>query len=100
VTLFVVRRERGGPWDWGRDLRDQDLWVEHAAFMDALVQEGFIVLGGPLDGDREVLLIVNAESEEAIHKRLAEDPWMPNGMLRTTRVEGWTILLDGTNGPS
>ena len=95
MTLFVVRRERGGPWDWSRDLREQHLWEEHAAGMDVLGAEGFLVLGGPLDGDREVLLIVNAGSEEAIHERLANDPWTPNGMLRTTSVERWTILLDG-----
>ena len=37
--FFVVRRQRGGPWDWSRDLREQDGWDEHARFMDALVAE-------------------------------------------------------------
>ena len=63
--------------------------------MDALVDEGFVVLGGPLEGDREVLLIVDAPSEAAIRDRLAEDNWTPNGMLTTVSVERWTILLDG-----
>jgi uncharacterized protein YciI len=63
--------------------------------MDELVEEGFIVLGGPLADERRVLLIVSAESEEAIHARLAEDPWTENGMLTTASVEPWTILLDG-----
>jgi uncharacterized protein YciI len=93
--LFVVRRARGGPWDWSRDLREQDGWDEHAAFMDELVESGFVLLGGPLESDREVLHIVDAPSEEAIHERLAEDPWTPNGMLTTVSVERWTILLDG-----
>jgi len=93
--MFVVRRRRGGPWDWSRDLREQAGWAEHSSFMDALVSEGFILLGGPLDGEREVLHIVEAKSEDAIHERLASDPWTPNGMLTTVRIERWTILLDG-----
>jgi uncharacterized protein YciI len=95
VALYVVRRQRGGPWDWSRDMRQQAGWTEHASYMDALVAEGFILLGGPLAGDREVLHIVEAESEDAIHERLARDPWTPNGMLTTVRIERWTVLLDG-----
>jgi uncharacterized protein YciI len=95
LTLWAVRRARGGRWDWARDLREQDGWEEHATFMDGLVEDGFVILGGPLDGDREVLLVVDAPSEEAIHRRLAQDNWTANGMLTTTRVERWTVLLDG-----
>ena len=71
------------------------LWDEHAEFMDELVETGFIVLGGPLAEGRRVLLIVSAESDEAIHAKLADDPWTANGMLTTTHVEPWTVLLDG-----
>ena len=76
-------------------MRGQDGWEEHAAFMETLVEEGFIVVGGPLDGDREVLHIVRAESEQAVHDRLAEDNWTQLGMLETVSVEGFTALLDG-----
>jgi uncharacterized protein YciI len=87
--------QRGGPWDWTRGLREQDGWDEHAQFMDGLVDDGFIVLGGPLDGDRETLHIVEAPSEEAIRQRFAEDNWAQNGMLSVKSIERWTILLDG-----
>ena len=30
LELYVVRVERGGPWDWSRDLREQPGWDEHA----------------------------------------------------------------------
>jgi uncharacterized protein YciI len=76
-------------------MREQELWEEHAHFMDELVEEGFVVLGGPLEGDREVLHVIDAPSKEAIEARLAEDPWAPNGMLETVSIEEWTILLDG-----
>lgn len=76
-------------------MREQDGWDEHARFMDALVDEGFILLGGPLEGDIDVLHIVEAASKEAVHARLAEDNWTRDGKLETVSVESWTVLLDG-----
>jgi uncharacterized protein YciI len=93
--FFAVRLARGGPWDWSRDLREQDGWDEHARFMDALVDDGFIVLGGPLEGDREILHAISADSEEEVRERLAQDNWARNGMLTIASIEPWTILLDG-----
>lgn len=93
--FFAVRLERGGPWDWSRGLREQDGFDEHARFMDALVEQGFIVLGGPVEGGREVLHAISASSEEEVRARLAEDNWHQNGMLTLRSIEQWTILLDG-----
>lgn len=76
-------------------MREQDGWDEHARFMDDLVAEGFILLGGPVEGERETMHIVQAESEEAIRERWATDPWWVNGMLRPKTIERWTIVLDG-----
>jgi uncharacterized protein YciI len=94
-VYFAVRLTRGGPWDWSKDLREQPGWAEHADFMDSLVDEGFIVLGGPLAGDREILHVISASSERTVRERLAHDDWSQNGMLTITSIEPWTILLDG-----
>ena len=72
---------------------EQERWAEHAAFMNALAAERFIVLGGPLGESDRILLIINADSEEAIETRLAADPWTPMGLLRIAKVEAWEILL-------
>jgi uncharacterized protein YciI len=93
--MFAVRLERGGPYDFSRDLREQDGFDDHARFMDSLVEEGFIILGGPVSGGRETLQAVSAPSEQAIRERLAEDNWAQNGMLTIKSIEEWTILLDG-----
>lgn len=59
--------------------------------MNALVDDGFVVVGGPLsDG---ALLIVTANDEEEIRARLALDPWIEMDLLRVTRVEPWEVLL-------
>jgi uncharacterized protein YciI len=74
-------------------MRDQDRWTEHARFMNSLVDDGLIVLGGPLAGGREAFHIVDSPTEEALRARFADDPWARNGMLEITNVERWTILL-------
>ena len=91
--LYIVRVERGGPWDWSKDMREQEQWTEHAHFMNALVDDGFILLGGPVEGGREALHVVDAGSEEELRARFADDPWAQNGMLTVKSVEPWTILL-------
>ncbi len=95
MALYVLRLRRGGPWDWSRDMREQAGWDEHARFMDGLVDAGFVVLGGPLEGGRDTLHIVEADSKDAIRARMAEDPWARNGMLSPASIERWTVLLDG-----
>ena len=100
MARFVVRIRRGGPWDFSRDMREQVGWDEHARYMDELFDSGFVLFAGPLEGDRELLWMVEAESKEAIHKRLAEDPWATNGMLRPERVERWTVVLDAMKANS
>ena len=67
--------------------------------MDSLVEEGFVVLGGPLAGDREILHAIWAASEDAVRARLAQDNWHQNGMLTIKAIEPWTILLDGRSPP-
>jgi uncharacterized protein YciI len=74
-------------------MRQQDGWDEHARFMDGLVEDGFIVLGGPLEGERETLHVVDAASEDEVRARFAQDNWARNGMLGVKSVERWTILL-------
>jgi hypothetical protein len=99
-VFFAVREERGGPWDWSRDLREQDGFDEHARFMDSLVDEGLILLGGPLAGEREILYAISAPSEDVVRERLEQDNWHRNGMLTITSIEPWTILLDGRKAPT
>jgi uncharacterized protein YciI len=95
MGVFVVTCEKGPAWDASRGRREQDGWDEHAAFMDALVDEGFVLLGGPLGDGERVLLAVDAADEAAVHARLAADPWQPAGLLTTGRVEPWLLWLDG-----
>src|SRR5262245_57837497 len=90
---FVVMRARGSAWDDSKPMEDQKDWPAHAAFMDSLTSEGFILLGGPLEGTPAALLIFQAQDRSEIEARLAEDPWTRNGLLITKECWPWRIRL-------
>jgi uncharacterized protein YciI len=90
---YVVVREPGAAWDWARPMRQQDAWEEHAAFMDSLASEGFILLGGPLGDGSQFMHVVDADGEQEIEARLAADPWTPMELVRTRSIEPWRVLL-------
>ena len=94
AALFAVVRIRGARWQTALAMREQTAWSEHAAFMNGLAADGFIVRGGPLGDGQRVLHIVESVSEQAIRGRLAQDPWEATGILRTESVERWHVLLD------
>ena len=54
---------------------------------------GFVLLGGPLAGTADALLIIRAASAEEIHARLAADPWTETDLLRTTSISPWILRL-------
>jgi uncharacterized protein YciI len=94
MPIFAVIRRRTERWDRNSPLEGQQAWREHADFMNALEEEGFALLAGPLeDGRDEVLLILNAPNAERIEARLAGDPWTGMGLLETVRVTPWTLRL-------
>jgi uncharacterized protein len=96
MSYFAVFREAGPAWAAG-GIFEQPAVGEHAAFMNVLADEGFVLFAGPLDGSEtgrvRVLLIVSADSEEEIHRRLADDPWVATDQIRVVSVEPWHILV-------
>jgi hypothetical protein len=91
--LFVVIRTRGPAWQGSRPMESQADWAPHASFMNSLAKEGFVILGGPLEGTSDVLLVVRAGTPDEVRSRLAEDPWADKDLLRITRVAPWTLRL-------
>jgi uncharacterized protein YciI len=94
VANFAVRLVHGPGWDLSRQIRDQDAWDEHAAFMDGLVEDGFIILGGPVGDGEQALHVIEAADESEIEARLARDPWSSAGLLRISAIERWALWLD------
>ena len=97
MSYFAVIREAGPAWTDGKGIAEQPAVSDHAAFMNALADEGFVLFGGPLAGSEHgrvrALLIVNADNEAEIDRRLADDPWVPTEQLATTSIEPWNIFV-------
>jgi uncharacterized protein YciI len=93
MKLFAVIRTQGNAWRPALSLEHQADWDAHAAFMDRLHKEGFILLGGPLEKTPDVLLIVRANDAAEIAERFAADPWSKAGLLRISRIAPWTVRL-------
>ena len=94
ADYYLVERVRGPAWDRSHGSREQKDWDAHPAFMDALADEGFIVLGGPVGegfGDY-FMFVVDAPDEAEIRERFAGDPW-PEEMLKTESVRPWSVWL-------
>ena len=91
--MFLVILRRSGPdYDHSRPLEEQSSWLEHAAFMDGLVENGVIVLGGVLGDEVRTAHAVEAASEEAVRETLARDPWSESHLV-VDSIDPWTIRL-------
>ena len=97
ATFHVVVTRSGPEWDRSKPLEGQSGWDAHAAFMDGLVDDGFIVLGGPLADEHRVVHVVEAESEAAVRATLARDPWSETHLV-VDAIEPWTLRLDARRG--
>ena len=91
--LFAVTRTRGTAWNTSFGLEQQDDWRGHADFMNALHRDCFVLLGGPLEGTPDVLLIVCAGDESEIHARFSSDSWTSKDLLRIKQIVPWTLRL-------
>ena len=100
MPLFAVIRTRGDEWNASLQLEAQRDWDTHALFMNGLANEGFVVVGGPLENTHDVLLIIRAASEEEIAERLQDDPWTKSGLLRIRQISPWTLRLGSLPGAS
>jgi uncharacterized protein YciI len=99
MAFFVLTTVHGPNWDPSRYIREQDAWTEHAAFMDALVDDDFVIMGGPLGDGARAMLVIEAENEQEIESRLSQDPWASMDLLRIGSIEPWTVWLDGRRRP-
>ena len=53
-----------------------------------------MVLGGPVGTEGEILLIMDARTEQEAQALLDDDPWTGLGLLVVSRVREWVILLE------
>ena len=93
-NTFVVISSAGPSRDQSKGTREQPLWDEHAAFIDQLVADGFIFMGGPFVDEGGSMLMVNADDENEVREKLKNDPWMKYGVLKLESVKRWQVFID------
>ena len=91
---FVILSTAGPHRDFSKDTREQPFWDEHAPFIDRLVTDGFILLGGPLVEEGGALLIVKARDEDEVREQMKNDPWYEHGILKLESIKRWQIFID------
>jgi uncharacterized protein YciI len=97
MSYFVVTRAAGSGWTDGMGAFEQPGVDDHGAFMNTLVDQGFVLFAGPLAGSElgriRAMVIVDAVDEAEIHRRLADDPWAIAHRLDIVSVEAWNLLV-------
>jgi uncharacterized protein YciI len=91
---FLAISSTGPNRDFSKSTREQPFWDEHAAFIDTLVDDGFILMGGSLVDEGGSLLIFNAEDENEVREKLKNDPWSEQRILKLESVKRWQIFID------
>ena len=94
MNLYLVISSAGPDRDLAKGTREQAYWDEHAEYIDGLVDDGFILLGGPLVDVGGAVLIVHGDSEAEVREKLASDPWYQHGILTLESIRRWQIFID------
>ena len=93
-NIFLAISSAGLNRDFSKGTREQLFWDEHAKFIDQLVDDGFILMGGPLVDEGGSLLVFSAGDENEVREKLKNDPWAQHGILKLESVKRWEILID------
>jgi uncharacterized protein YciI len=93
-NTFLLLSTAGANRDLSKGTREQRYWGEHAAFIDKLVGEGFILLGGPLVDEGGGVLVVYGADEQEVREKMKNDPWYQHGILSLVSIKRWDIYID------
>jgi uncharacterized protein len=90
---LIVRFRAGPTWSSG-SVREQPDWDAHAEFVDALIERGTFVMGGPFsDNSGSMSLLEGIDADEA-RRILEDDPFMKNGVFELVEIREWDVFVD------
>lgn len=64
----------------------------HREYLHQLVADGVLISAGPFADETGGLMIIEAETEDAVREALAKDPFTINGVFATTDIREWTLV--------
>lgn len=92
---WLVVFEMGPKFDTTKLLREQPGFMEHVAALSKLAESGALLVSGPLLETFEshkptgAAWIVEAESEEAVKKLVATDPYVTGGLEKVQSIRAF-----------
>jgi len=93
IVRVIVRWRAGPTWTSGPP-EEQPGWEEHAVFIDALIERGIFVMGGPYsDYSGSHTILENVDEEEA-RELMLRDPFVANGVFVLEDVRAWNVYVD------
>jgi uncharacterized protein len=100
LRLRLMVRFRAGPtWSSG-SVREQPDWDAHAEFVDALIERGTFVMGGPFSDNSGSMSLLEGIGADEARRILDDDPFMKNGVFELVEIREWDVFVDelSTNG--
>lgn len=95
-TYYAAFLRPAAQWNPDKPVREQQLWDEHASFMDGLFESGVVILAGPFADRTGSMVIVKADSASQVYEMFRKDPWTQHDVLVVVDVKEWTIFLDAS----
>lgn len=93
-NTYVMISAAGPSRDLTKGTREQAHWDEHAQFIDALVDRGFILMGGPFEDEGGAMLVVRADDANEVMETMKRDPWYTHGILQLQSLKRWEMYID------
>jgi uncharacterized protein YciI len=93
-AVRVIVRWRAGPtWTSGPP-EDQPGWVEHADYIDDLIERDIFVMGGPYADFSGSHTILENVTEEEARELVLRDPFVANGVFVLDDIRTWNVYVD------
>ena len=92
--MRVVVVWRAGPTWTSGGVREQPGWDEHAEFIDALIEKGTFVMGGPFADNSGSLSLLEGVIVDEAKRIISEDPFVENGVFVLDDVRAWDVFVD------
>lgn len=89
---YVIIYRPGKRWKKNRSI-DEQLLLQHAEYMDTLLNNGHLIAGGPFTDNSGGMAIVCAKNLEEAQKILLNDPAITQQVFEAS-LHPWQILFE------
>lgn len=93
IPRVVLRVGPGPTWKSGLP-EEQPGWDAHSEFIDALVEKGVFIMGGPWAGRLGSMSLWEGLNAEEVRDVMQSDPFVQNGVFEIEDVADWTVYVD------